>query len=59
MLSVYKLIDDGWRVVFDFDGSYLFNKKTKKIIMLNRERGVFAIDAYAEPEPESGFSGQA
>ena len=49
LVSVSKLIDDGWRVVFDDEASYLIHKKTKRTIQLQRERGVFTIDAFVDP----------
>ena len=57
LLSVSKLIDDGWRVVFDLEECYLLHKETRKLIKMKRERGVFVIDAFVEPEP--GFTRQA
>ena len=53
LVSVSKLIDEGWRVVFDDEGSYLLHKITKKKIMMDRTRGVFTIEAYIEPESEA------
>ena len=46
--------------MFDDEGSYLLHKKTKKIIRMDRTRGVFTIEAYVEPEnTEPVFSRQA
>ena len=39
LVSVSKLIDDGWRVVFDEEASYLTLKKTGNVINIRRERG--------------------
>ena len=58
LLSVSKLISDGWRVVFDEDESYMMHKVTKKQIKIKRERGVFVIDAFVNG-PDSGFTRQA
>ena len=49
LVSVSKLIADGWRVVFDQDRSYLLHKKTGHTIDLKCERGIFTVDAYVEP----------
>jgi hypothetical protein len=60
LVSVSRLIDEGWRVIFDDEGSYLIHKKTKKIIRMDRTRGVFTIEAYVEPEDNKPvFSRQA
>ena len=60
LVSVSKLIDEGWRVIFDADGSYLLHKQTGKRIAMDRTRGVFTIDAYVEPEDRQPvFSRQA
>ena len=50
LVSVSRLIDEGWRVVFDVDGSYVLHKKTTRKITMNRTRGVFTVEAYVEPE---------
>ena len=49
LAGVSKLIDDGWRVVFDDEASYIKHKKTGRTIELTRERGVFVIDAFVDP----------
>ena len=49
LASVSKLIDDGWRVVFDEEASYIKHKKTGNVIHMKRERGVFVIDAFVDP----------
>ena len=57
LVSVGKLVDDGNLVVFDHEdagGSYIMQKKTGKRIQLKRERGVFSIDAYADPDQADG-----
>ena len=56
LVSVSKLIENGYKVVFDDDNSYILHKKTKKIIKMRKERGVFVVDAYISKLPEQGFS---
>ena len=46
LVSVSKLIEAGYRVVFDEDNSYIIHKKSKQIIKMRKERGVFVVDAY-------------
>ena len=53
LVSVVKLNEDGWRVVFDIDFSYLEHKQTGKVIKLRRERGVYIVDAYLEKDPHT------
>ena len=50
LVSVSRLIDEGWRVVFDVEGSYLLHKKTKRKITMDRTRAVFTVEACNEPE---------
>ena len=50
LVSVSKLIDEGWRVVFDEEESYMVHKVSKSKIVIDRIRGVFTIDAFVEPE---------
>ena len=60
LVSVSKLIADGWRVVFDQDRSYLLHKRTGHTIDLKCERGIFTVDAYVEPASGSpDFTRQA
>ena len=56
LISVSKLIEVGYRVVFDEENSYIMHKKTRKIIKMTKERGVFVIDAYVQKSPEAGFT---
>ena len=49
LVSVSKLVDDGYRVVFDDEASYCWHKKSGRRIAIKRERGVFVVDAYVEP----------
>ena len=58
LLSVSKLINDGWRVVFDEDECFMLHKDSKKQIAIKREGGVFVVDAYVNG-PEPGFTRQA
>ena len=55
-VSVSKLNEAGYKVVFDENNSYIMNKKTKKVIKMKKEKGVFVIDAYVPKELETGFS---
>ena len=49
LVSVSKLIDEGYEVIFTLAESYILHRETGKRILLKRERGVFIIDAYASP----------
>ena len=49
LVIVSKLIDDGWRVVFDEEASYIKHKRTGYVINIRRERGVFVVDAFVNP----------
>ena len=59
LVSVSKLIKDGWRVIFDEDRSYLLHKTTGHTIDLKCERGIFTVEAFVEPtaaiDSRSGF----
>ena len=46
LASVGKLLDTGHRVVLDEDRSYVLNKRTREVMKLRRERGVFVLDAW-------------
>ena len=60
LVSVSKLIADGWRVIFDEERSYLQHKATGHTIDLKCERGIFTVDAYVESVVGSpGFTRQA
>ena len=50
LVSVSRLIDEGWKVVFDDEESYMLHKKTNRKIVMERTRGVFSIEAFVEPE---------
>ena len=43
-------------MVFDENNSYIMHKKTKRVIKIKKEKGVFVIDAYVPKKLESGFS---
>ena len=59
LVSVSKLIDDGWRVVFDDEASYIIHKRTGNKINIRRERGVFVVDAVVDPaDPKKKVKGQ-
>ena len=75
LASVGKLLDTGHRVVLDEDGSYVLNKRTRQVMRIRRERGVFVLDVWLSQDsegdvvmgdaaaeakiPSSGFTGQA
>ena len=54
LLSVSKLIDEGWRVVFDEEGCYMMHTRCENTIVMKRKRGVLIIDTFVERA--SGFS---
>ena len=58
LVSVSKLIEQGYKVIFDEDKSYIIHKKSKKIIKMRKEKGVFVVDAYIAKKPSTGFKGQ-
>ena len=59
LVSVSKLISDGWRVVFDEEASYIIHKRTGNRIDIRRERGVFVVDAFVDPaESKTKVKGQ-
>jgi hypothetical protein len=58
LVSVSKLNESGYRVIFDEDRSYILHKKTRKVIHMRKERGVFVIDAYVAKNPSQGFKRQ-
>ena len=53
LVSVAKLVEDGYRVVFDEEESHIIHKKTKQVIIVRKERGVFVIDAYVNSKKKS------
>ena len=58
LVSVSKLNEAGYKVVFDEDRSYIIHKKSRKVINMRKERGVFIIDAFVPKNPEQGFKGR-
>ena len=56
VVGVSKLNGAGYEVVFDENNSYIMRKKTKRVIKMKMEKGVFVIDAYVPKKPESGCS---
>ena len=56
LVSVSKLNEAGYKVIFDDGSSYMIHKKTKKVIKTKKEKGVFVIDAYVPKRPKAGFS---
>ena len=55
LVSVSKLTEQGYRVVFD-DESYIYHKKSKQVIKMRKERGVYVVDAYVPKKADSGFT---
>ena len=55
LVSVSKLIEAGYRVIFDEQNSYIIHKRTKQIIKMRKERVVFVVDAYVM-KAKSGFT---
>ena len=47
LVSVSKLVDEGYEVIFTLAESYILHREIGKKILMKRERGVFIIDAYA------------
>ena len=58
LVSVSKLIENGYRVSFVHDNSYTLHKKNNDNIKMRKERGVFVVDAWVPSKAEQGFSGQ-
>ena len=56
LVSVSKLNEAGYKVVFDDNNSYIMHKKTKKAIKMKKAKGVFVVDAYVPKKPDAGFS---
>ena len=55
------MVENGNKVVFDKDGSYIENKWSKDRLWLREDNGVFVLDmlvAPAEIKPETGFGRQ-
>ena len=46
-------------MVFDEEGCDMLHTKTRKVIRIQRERGVFVIDAFVELGTASDFTRQA
>ena len=49
LVSVSKQINDAWRAISDEERSYLPHKATGHSIDIKSERGIFTIEAIAEP----------
>ena len=56
LMSVLKLSEAGYKMRFDDDNFYIMHKKTKKVIKMKKEKGVFVIDAYVPKKPDAGFN---
>ena len=55
LVSVSKLVEAGYIVVFDENGSYIKHKTSGDLIKMRKERGVFVVDAYtAKPKKPEG-----
>ena len=52
LVSVSKLVDEGYEVVFSEKESYILHVQSGKKILMKRERGVFVIDAFANPSED-------
>ena len=57
LVSVGKLIEEGWRIVFDEEASYIKHKKTEQIMAPSKERGVSIVKGYVEKDPETVLGG--
>ena len=55
---ISKLTEQGYKVVFDVDESYIYHKKSKQVIRMRKERGVYVVDAYVPKKPDSSFTRQ-
>ena len=51
LVSMSKLNEAGCKVVFDENNFYIMHKKTKRVIKMKKEKGVFVIDAYVPKKP--------
>ena len=58
LVSVSKLTEQGYKVVFDDDESYIYHKKSKQVIRMRKERGVYVVDAYVPKKTDSSFTRQ-
>ena len=52
LVSVSKLVDEGYEVIFTNAESYILHRETGKKILMKRERGVFIIEAFANPSDD-------
>ena len=58
LVSVSKLNESGYRVIFDDEKCCIIHKKTLKVIHMRKERAVFVIDAYVAKKPGQALKGQ-
>ena len=56
LVSVSKLNEAGYNVVFDENNSYIVHKKTKIVNKMKKEKRVCVIDACVPKKLETGFS---
>ena len=59
LCSVDRLIEANHIVLFDSEGSYIWNKRTGEINMLRRDEGNFMLDVYVPPPKTSAKMGFA
>jgi hypothetical protein len=55
--SVSKICKAGHTVVFDDQGSYMYNKCTGSIDWLREENGTYMLDSYIVPKATTPFPG--
>ena len=55
--SVKKICRTGHRVVFDDEGSYIYNKTTGEVNWMREHDGNYILDLWIKPK-EQGFGGQ-
>ena len=44
LMSVSKIAKAGHRVVFDGEGSYIYDKVTKKVIWMEEKNGMYSVE---------------
>ena len=55
LVSVSKLTEEGYRVIFDDQHSHTYHKRTK-VINTRKDKGVYVIDAHVPKKKEQGFT---
>ena len=56
--SVSRICKAGHAVVFDDEGSFIYNKSTGSVDWLREENGTYVLDSYIVPKAEAPFQGQ-